>query len=77
MKILKTYIKEIEGRWYAFEGDENDGQVYSIGSDCPKDGGRWFARWTDEGIKYVASASTTRHGAYQKARRWGEYNGEV
>lgn len=71
---MKTYIKCIEGRWYAFEGD--NGQVYSIGSDNPPEGGRWFARGTNHGIRYVASPSPTRSAAYQRARRWGEYSGE-
>lgn len=71
-----TYIKEIDGKWYAFGIDEFHHQAYSIGSDCPDDGGLWIARWSDEGIKYVASPSKSRSGAYQKARRWGNYRGE-
>lgn len=69
-----TYIREIDGRWYAFEGVRTT--VYSIGADNPKDGGQWFARWTDAGIKYVASPSASRNAAYQKARRHGNYGGE-
>lgn len=71
----RTYIKCIEGHWYAYEATD-DGQVYSIGSDNPSQGGRWVARATDDGIRYVASPSPTRSAAYQRARRWGEYSGE-
>lgn len=76
---MKTYITKIDGKWYAFAGDTHNDQVYSIGTDCPRDESAncWFARWTDAGIKYVASASPTRNAAYQKARRHGEYGGEV
>lgn len=71
---LRTAIKCIDGKWYAFAYWESD--VYSIGSDCPRGGGQWFARCTDSGIKYVASASPTRKAAYNKARRYGNYTGE-
>ena len=71
-----TYITQIDGKWYAFEGDSAKHQVYSIGADEPKEG-RWMANWTDAGIQYVASPSTTRRAAYQKARRHGVYSGEV
>ena len=70
-----TYIKQIEGKWYAFEGSKLKNQVYSIGADNPKSG-KWMARWTDSGIKYVASSSASRNAAYQKARRYGKYCGE-
>lgn len=73
---MKTYISKIDSKWYAYAGDTQKYQVYSIGSDNPSDG-RWFARWSDKGIRYVASASASRSGAYQKARRHGEYQGEV
>lgn len=74
---MKTYITNIDGKWYAFEGDTNKNEVYSIGSDNPKYGGQWFARWTDSGIKYVSSPSTSRNGAYKRAYRNGNYGGEV
>ena len=75
---MKTYITCIDEKWYAFAGDPNNNQVYSIGNDCPHDNGTcWFAKWTESGIKYVASASPTRNAAYKKAHRHGEYNGEV
>lgn len=74
MGWIKTFIREIDGKWYAYEANERNGQVYSIGADCPERG-RWFARWTDSGIKYVASASPSRDAAYRKARRYGEYGG--
>lgn len=77
MFTCDTYIKNINGKWYAFAGDTIRNQVYSIGSDNPYGGGRWFARWTDEGIKYVASACMSRNGAYKRARRHGKYCGEV
>lgn len=77
---MKTYITEIDGKWYAFAGDANNNQVYSIGSDNPtKDSGaeRFFAKWTDAGIKYVSNPSPSRNAAYNKAKRAGEYSGEV
>lgn len=74
---MDTFITRIDNNWYAFAGDTNKYEVYSIGSDSPKDGGLWFARWTDSGIKYVATASSSRKGAYKKASRHGHYCGEV
>lgn len=73
---MNTYITKIDGRWYAFAGDLQKDQVYSIGADNPEDG-TWCARWNDTGIKYVATYSSSRSGAYQKARRYGNYCGEV
>lgn len=70
---MNTYIRLIEGNWYAYGG--HGSQVYSIGADSPKEG-RWFATRTDAGIKYVATKSPTRTAAYQKARRNGTYMGE-
>lgn len=75
IKVNNTYIREIDGDWYAFAGDKEKVQVYSIGSDNLKYG-RWCARWTDNGIRYVVSKSPTRSAAYQKARRHGRYMGE-
>lgn len=72
---MKTAIKCIDGKWYAFAYDDN-GNVYSLGRDSPKEGGHWFARRTDAGIVYVANCSPTRKAAYQKARRNGVYVGE-
>lgn len=81
-----NYITKIDDRWYAFRGDMKSDQVYSIGADSPilnRDSnghvkrGEWFARWRDAGIKAVASPSPSRSAAYQKARRNGEYGGEV
>lgn len=71
---FKTAIKKIGEGWYAFSFD--DGHVYSIGADSPKDGGQWFAGRTNAGIQYVSTPSPTRNAAYQKARRNGEYTGE-
>lgn len=75
LKNRKTYIREINGKWYAYEWDKKSAHVLSIGSDNPKDG-RWFAGREDAGIRYVATASPTRDAAYRKARRWGTYMGE-
>lgn len=74
---MKTYITCIDGKWYAFAGDPNNNQVYSIGNDSPRDGNCWFAKWTDAGIKYIASPSPSRSAAYSKAKRHGEYIKEV
>ena len=70
-----TYISNIDGKWYAFGGNSITNQVYSIGKDNPERG-RYFARWTKAGIKYVASPSPTRSAAYKKAKRNGNYGGE-
>lgn len=72
----KTYITQIDGKWYAFEGNEKDGKVLSIGADNPENG-RWTANWTDAGIQYITSPSPTRKAAYQKARRHGTYAGKI
>ena len=72
----ETYIREINGAWYAYEWDKFHGRVMSIGNDNPRDKGRWIASRSDEGIRYVATASPTRDAAYRKARRWGTYIGE-
>jgi len=78
---MKTYIQQIEGKWYAYAADESKYQVYSIGSDSQgaiDSGARCYvARWTDSGVKYIASPSPSRNAAYQKAHRHGEYNGEI
>ena len=72
---MSTYITNIDGKWYAYGGDAKRNQVYSIGADNPKEG-RWFGRWTNGGIQYVASPSPTRKAAYRKAKRHGNYCGE-
>lgn len=59
------YISKIDGKWYAYAADEKKHQVYSIGKDDPESG-RWYARWTDAGIRYVASPCKTRSGAYKR-----------
>lgn len=69
----KTYVKEIDGKWYAFALNEERAQVYSIGKDS-YDGSR-FAGRTDSGIKYVASSSPTKRAAIEKAKRAGAYCG--
>lgn len=72
----KTYISEIDGKYYAFSANVEQNQVYSIGRDNPESG-RWCAKWNSAGIKYVASASPSRAAAVAKARRAGDYQGEV
>ncbi|MBP5463025.1 MAG: hypothetical protein J6Y20_13025 [Lachnospiraceae bacterium] len=74
---MNTYITKIDGKWYAFAGDTRKAEVYSIGADSPRTGGQWFARWSESGIKYVASPSTSRSGAYKKASRHVEYCHDV
>lgn len=73
---MKSYITCIDNAWYAFGGDTDKNQVYSIGRDNP-DEGKWFATWTDTGIKYVSSPSPSKAAAYSKAKRAGQYCGEV
>ena len=75
---MDTYIREIGGKWYAFGGSPSNAQVYSIGRDNPakSSGGTcWCAKWTEEGIEYVASPSPSKQAAMQKARRAGRYRG--
>ena len=77
---MNTYIREIDGKWYAFGGSPFNAQVYSIGRDNPTKsscGMCWCAKWVESGIKYVASPSPSRRAAIQKARRAGEYKGEA
>lgn len=76
----KTYIAEIDGKWYAFEGNIDNNMVYSIGRDSyPVRGenghGRYCGRFNCRGIKLVASASPSRRSAYAKASRYGVYQG--
>ena len=74
---MKTYIQNINGKWYAYAADAERYQVYSIGRDNPAGGRCWVSKWTDAGVMYVASPSPTRAAAYQKARKWGDYSGEI
>lgn len=77
---MKTYIQMIDGKWYAYAASSEQYQVYSIGNDNPPretGGSRYVARWTDAGVKYVASPSPSRDAAYRKARKHGEYSGEI
>ncbi len=71
---MKTFISNINDKWYAFEADQD--RVFSIGKDCPHSG-IWTARLNAPGVLYVASPSPTRQAAYQKARRHGTYCGEL
>ena len=78
--MLKTYITKINGEYYAFAGDTAKDQVYSIGADQPpQDSGGccYFAGWSTCGIPYVATPSPNRKAAVAKAKRHGEYRGEV
>lgn len=77
---MKTYITKIDGQYYAFAGDTKTDQVYSIGADKPgkeTGGSVWFGKWNEAGIRYVASPSPSRAAAISKAKRAGEYLGEV
>lgn len=78
--MIKTYITKISGVYYAFAGDLKNNQVYSIGADNPpkeSGGSVYFANWTDGGIVWVASPSPNKKAAIAKARRHGEYSGEI
>lgn len=84
--MTRAYIVGIDGRWYAFAGDDNPNvnRVWSIGIDVYNDGNAtgYSANWTARGVKFVASPCRTRHAAYQRARRWAdkvgcEYGGQV
>ena len=79
MSFTKTYIRQIDGKWYAFEGDVQNNQVLSLGSDNPPPtlGSRYIARWTDKGIKYVSSPSRSRAAAIQRAKKHGDFQGEL
>lgn len=77
---IYTYITEIDGAWYAYSADETSNNVYSVGADNPpreSGGTAWTARWTEGGIKYVASASPNKQAAAAKARRHGKFSGII
>lgn len=74
--MIRAYIQQIDGKYYAFAGDDIRYQVYSIGADTPREG-TWFAKWTNDGIKYVSSPSPNRTAAKKKAQRHGNYFGEI
>ena len=78
--MLRTYITEINGKYYAFAGDTAKDQVYSIGADQPSKDSGFFRRvsvWSLHGVLYVASPSPNRNAAIAKAKRHGDYFGEV
>lgn len=78
--MIRTYISKINGEYYAFAGDIKKDQVYSIGADNPpKESSAYcyFATWSTGGIMYVSSPSPSRKAAYAKAKRHGNYFGEV
>ena len=72
---MKTFISNINDKWCAYAADKD--RVFSIGKDCPKRSGVWTARWNASGVLYVATPSPTRQAAYQKAKRHGDYYGEL
>jgi len=77
---MKTYIREIEGKWYAFGGDIDKNQVYSIGKDNPPSFtgcSHYVARWTDYGIRYIANASPNKQAARKKAIRNGDFDPRI
>lgn len=78
---MRTYIQNIDGKYYAYAADPAINQVYSIGADQKQAerAGAFFycAKWTDAGVKYVASPSPSRQAAIAKAKRGGKYCGEI
>lgn len=74
---MKTYVAKVNGLWYAVEYSQMQDQVYSIGNDCPRMGGRWVADATEDGVRYVAQPSPSRKAAYAKSCRHGMYGGEL
>ena len=78
--MIRTYITKINNEWYAFAGDIEKDQVYSIGNDNPPKESNaycYFATWSDCGIHYVSTPSPNRKCAVAKAKRHGDYFGEV
>lgn len=75
----KTYIKQLDGEWYAFAADADEDQVFSIGRDnpSPQMGKRYCAPWTNRGIKIVSTPSPSRAAALKRAKRHGEFGGEI
>lgn len=55
----------VDEKYYVVAINRAHGQVYSTRFDNPSDGGAWFARWSDEGVKYVATA-ISRSTAYRR-----------
>lgn len=70
--MMKSYVTEINGLWYAFAGDAERNQVHSIGKDVVHGGNAtgWFAGWSERGIKYVASSVKTKRAAVARAKKW-------
>lgn len=75
--FARTYVSEIDGKWYAYGASVEKYSVYAIGNDSRFAPGLYFARWTDAGIKYVSSPSANKRAAIEKARRAGNYSGIV
>lgn len=62
-------IWEIDGQFWPVQ-NFGDGQVCDIGGrDAPHGGGRWVARATESGVKYVSTPSPTRAAALARIRR--------
>lgn len=75
---LFTYTANIEGRWYAFGFMPEKHEVCSICSDSPKvknGSGRWYSKAKPEGVKAIASPSSSQSNAVEKAKRGGIYQG--
>ena len=71
---LSTYVREIDGKYYAYAQESLRHHVYQIGSDV-KDGVRKFADITNEGILSIISPSDNYKDAAEKAVRAGFYRG--
>jgi len=54
-------VVEVNGSYYVVNINRQKGQVQStMPSDMPRDGGTWFAGFSDDGVKYVSSARTRK-----------------
>ena len=73
----KTYVSEIDGKWYAYGANDEKYSVYAIGNDFRFAPGLYMAKWTNAGIKYVSSPSANKRAAIAKARRAGKYSGII
>lgn len=75
---MRTYIANVQGRWYAFRADISLNRVLAIGNDRPLDASKQYAgSLTASGVRFASLPCPTRSAAYQKARRNGEYAGEL
>ena len=79
---MNTYVMMIGHEWYAFAGNLRDNQVYSIGKDNPPKSNPvadcYFASFNEgAGVPWVAKPSPNRKAAVSKAKRHGDYSGEL